>query len=53
MAAMNGCLLKEVEAGKEMVIQLKAAAKAAPTSTDETARWRRGRRSVWGRCATP
>ena len=26
---MNGCLLKEVEAGTEMVIQLKAAAKAA------------------------
>ena len=29
VAAMNGRLLKEVEAGKEMVIQLKAAAKAA------------------------
>ena len=29
VAAMNGRLLKEVEAGKEMVVQLKAAAKAA------------------------
>ena len=29
VAATNGRLLKEVEAGKEMVIQLKAAAKAA------------------------
>ena len=29
VAAMNGHLVKEVEAGKEMVVQLKAAAKAA------------------------
>ena len=29
VATMNGRLLKEVEAGKEVVIQLKAAAKAA------------------------
>ena len=28
VAAMNGRLVKEVEAGKEMVVQLKAAAKA-------------------------
>ena len=29
VATMNGRLVKEVEAGKEMVVQLKAAAKAA------------------------
>ena len=47
VAAMNGRLLKEVEAEREMVVQLKAAA-----STGGTARPLRRGRSAWGRCAT-
>ena len=47
MAAMNARLVKEVEAEREMVVQLKAAA-----STGGTARQLRRGRSAWGRCAT-
>ena len=47
VAAMNACLLKEVKAERDVVTQLRAAAKAAADQH------RRDTKRRWARCATP
>ena len=49
VAAMNTRLLKEVKAERDVVTQLKAAAKAA---ADQHRRQQRRGRNEWARCAT-
>ena len=52
VATMNGRLLKEVEAGKEMVVQLKATAKAAADQHRRDSEAAEKRDERMGRCAT-